>query len=235
MKSFAIAAVAALVSIVAAHPDAVEDALRSAGLTGLTDGEIAQAVLPAGITLTAATGPQAPPPSGRTNTWHPAHPGVTIDGCDAQDEEWHYVHPCEACQEESHTWTTSTATAVVTKTIIDCAPTVADCPARITAVTTATTIPVSNSQSSVEVTVIETPCPATTTAVAAPPPAKTPVQVWTTASAPAQPTRAPAPPPASVAPPVRPGNNTQVPVIVNGGAHAQIGLFAAVAAVAALL
>ncbi|KAM0670309.1 hypothetical protein ACQRIT_007603 [Beauveria bassiana] len=270
MKSFAIAAVAALVSIVAAHPDAVEDALRSAGLTGLTGGEIAQAVLPAGITLTAATSPQVPPPSGRTNTWHPAHPGVTIDGCDAQDEEWHYVHPCEACKEESHTWTTSTTTAVVTKTIIDCAPTVADCPARITAVTTvttsicpatntaappsianvtvtavpspvstveATTIPVSNSQSSVEVTVIETPCPATTTAVAAPPPAKTPVQVWTTASAPAQPTRAPAPPPASVAPPVRPGNNTQVqpPVIVNGGAQAQIGLFAAVAAVAALL
>ncbi|KAK8142290.1 hypothetical protein G3M48_009024 [Beauveria asiatica] len=265
MKSFAIAAVAALVSIVAANPDAVEDALRSAGLTDITGGEIAKAILPAGITLEASAGPQVPPPTGRTNTWHPAHPGVTIDGCDAQDEEWHYVHPCESCQEESHTWTTSTATAVVTKTIVDCAPTVADCPARITAVTTVTTsicpatntaappsivnvtvtaapspvstvevttVPVVNSQvSPVEVTVVET------TTAAAPPPTKTPVQVWTTAPAPAQPTKAPAPPPASVAPPVRPGNNTQAqpPVIVNGGAQAQIGLFAAVAAVAALL
>ncbi|KAM3505021.1 hypothetical protein MY10362_003207 [Beauveria mimosiformis] len=261
MKSFAIAAVTALVTIVAAHPDVVGDALGRAGLTGFTGGESAKAILPAGITLEASTGPQAPPPTGRTNTWHPAHPGVTIDGCDAEDEEWHYVHPCESCQEGSHTWTTSTATAIVTKTIVDCAPTVADCPARITAVTTVTTsicpatntaappsianvtvtavpspastveatsVPVIESQvSSVEVTVVETPCPETTSA-AAPPPAKTPVQVWTTASA-------PAPPPASVAPPVRPGNNTQPPVIVNGGAQAQIGLFAAVAAVAALL
>ncbi|OAA40139.1 hypothetical protein BBO_06197 [Beauveria brongniartii RCEF 3172] len=272
MKSFAIAAVAALVSIVAAtHPDVVADALGSAGLTGLAGGgEKAKVELPVGITLEASTAPPTPPPTGRTNTWHPAHPGVTIDGCDAQDKEWHYVHPCESCQEGSHTWTTSTATAVVTKTIVDCAPTVADCPARITAVTTvttsicpatntaappsianvtvtavpspvstveATTVPVINSQvSSVEVTVVETPCPDSTSAAAAPP-AKTPVQVWTTASAPVQPTRAPAPPPASAAPPVRPGNNTQAqpPVIVNGGAQAQIGLFAAVAAVAALL
>ncbi|KAM3511788.1 hypothetical protein MY11210_004543 [Beauveria gryllotalpidicola] len=265
MKSFAIAAVAALVSMVVAHPSVVDDVFGSAGLAGLAGGAggaSANVRLPAGIELTATTGPQAPPPSGRTNTWHPAHPGVNIDGCDAQDEEWHYVHPCEVCQEERHTWTTSTATAIVTKTIVDCPPSVVNCPARVTAITTvttsicpatstaevppvanvtvtavpspvstieATTVPVTSSQaSSVEVTVTET---------AAPLPAKTPVQVWTTAPAPAQPTKAPVAPPASVVPPVRPGNNTQTqpPVIVNGGAQAQIGLFAAVAAVAALL
>ncbi|OAA55708.1 hypothetical protein ISF_07813 [Cordyceps fumosorosea ARSEF 2679] len=242
MKSFAVAA--ALISVVVAHPGLLDDMLGNEGL----DQNIK---LPAGIEINQSLGPKYPPPSGRTNVWHPSHPDIDMDGCDATDDDWHYVHPCETCEHGHHTWTTSTATSVVTKTVIDCAPTVTDCPARTTAVTTVTTTicPATNTaatlttatvtlptapvrySSTTEEVVTETPCPETTT-VAPPPVTQTPI--WTTAPAP-PPTKAPVPP-ASVAPPVG-GNNTwtQPPVIVNGGAQAQIGLFAAVAAVAALL
>lgn len=293
MKSFIVAA--ALASIAAANPGLVDNLLSETGLTsnnnnnnnqqqqgnngGSSGGVVgdllgktglnADVKLPAGISISAELGPKYPPPAGRTDTWHPAHPGVDMDGCDANDGDWHYVHPCEECQHGHHTWTTSTATNIVTKTVIDCAPTVTDCPARTTAVTTVTTticpatntatatptivVPVPTS-SSAEVTTVpattETPCPETTTVVppattvvpptttvvppvttAAPPP-QTQTPVWTKT------TKAPQPP-ASVVPPVvggnGNGNTTQPPVIVNGGAQAQIGIFAAIAAVVALL
>ncbi|KAJ4147569.1 hypothetical protein LMH87_002081 [Akanthomyces muscarius] len=280
MKSFVVAA--ALASIAAANPGLLDNVLSNAGVTnnqqdsnnqgGNSGGLVgdllgntglkADVKLPAGISISAELGPKYPPPAGRTDTWHPAHPGVDMDGCDANDGDWHYVHPCDECQHGHHTWTTSTATNIVTKTVIDCAPTVTDCPARTTAVTTVTTticpatntatatpttvvpVPVTSSSSSVEVTVpatTETPCPETTTVVppvttvappattVAPPP-QTQTPVWT------QTTKAPQPP-ASVVPPVNGGNNTmtQPPVIVNGGAQAQIGIFAAIAAIVALL
>ncbi|OAR01567.1 hypothetical protein LLEC1_07123 [Akanthomyces lecanii] len=279
MKSFVVAA--ALASITAANPGLVDNLLSSTGLTsnnnqqdnnqggnGGVVGDLlgnnglnADVKLPAGISITAELGPKYPPPPGRTDTWHPAHPGVDMDGCDANDGDWHYVHPCENCQHGHHTWTTSTATNIVTKTVIDCAPTVTDCPARTTAVTTVTTTicPATNTATVTPTTVVpvpvtsstevntvpattETPCPSDTTTVVPPvttvippvttvaPSAQTQTPGWT------QTTKAPQPP-ASVVPPVVGGNNntTQPPVVVNGGAQAQIGIFAAIAAIAALL
>ncbi|ATY61216.1 hypothetical protein A9K55_005407 [Cordyceps militaris] len=264
MKSFAVAA--ALVSVVIAHPGLVDGLLgNNAGVPNTdnllggangavpsTDGLLgntgldAKIKLPAGIEISASLGPKYPPPADRTNTWHPSHPDVDMDGCDATDEDWHYVHPCDECQFGHHTWTTSTATSVVTKTVIDCAPTVTDCPARTTAITTVTTTicPATNTATatptpvvpvitSTESAVTETPCPETTTAV---PPPQTQAPIWSTGVLPPQTTKAPSPA-VSIAPPVQGGNNTftQPPVIVNGGAQVQIGLFAAVAAIAALL
>ncbi|KAJ3473391.1 hypothetical protein NLG97_g10329 [Lecanicillium saksenae] len=71
----------------------------------------------------------------------------------------------------------------------------------------------------------ETPCPETTVAPVTP--------VWTTSPCP-ETTKAPMPP-ASVVPPHTNNTWTKPPVVVNGGAQAQVGIFAAVAAIAALL
>lgn len=240
MKSFAVAAT--LVSIVAANPGLLDSVLGDK--TNLDAG----VKLPAGISVDLSLGPKYPPPSGRTNTWHPAHPGVDMDGCDAGDDDWHYVHPCHECQGGHHTWATSTGTRVVTKTVIDCPETVTDCPARTTAVTTVTTticpetvtgtatatgttttipVPVVTETSAPVVT--ETPCPETTT--------QAPPATFTTSPCPETTVAPPAPNmPTQSMPQV--GNNntmTQPPVIVNAGAQAQVGIFAAIAAVVALL
>lgn len=222
MKSFAV--IATLASMVAANPGLVDSLLSGT----------ANIKLPAGIEITADLGPKQAPKQDETNMWHPHH-DVPMDGCDSDADGWHYVHPCDACDHGHHTWTTSTATNVVTKTVIDCAPTVTDCPARTTAVTTVTTTicPVTNTATAttevpattVVPVVTETPCPETTV-VPVPP-------VWTTSPCP-ETTKAPMPP-ATVVPPRTNNTWTQPPVIVNGGAQAQVGIFAAVAAIAALL
>ncbi|KAK3187095.1 hypothetical protein K4F52_004261 [Lecanicillium sp. MT-2017a] len=186
--------------------------------------------LPAGISIDASLGPKYPPPANCINIWHPPHHGVDMDGCDNHDDnDWHYVHPCDVCDtDKHHTWTTKTEHATITKTITDCPETVTDCPLRTSVVVTATT-----TICPVEVTHTMVP-----TVTVAPTSTMMPPQTMVTSYC-DETTQAPPAPPAPtsvvvVQPP--PGNNgtMTMPPVTGAGARVEAGIVAAFGAVAAL-
>ncbi|KAG5983419.1 hypothetical protein E4U55_008189 [Claviceps digitariae] len=86
--------------------------------------------LPLGISAESAGCPDGPPAAHQINTWHPPH-HVPMDDCDDNDNaHWHYVRPCGCAPPAPHTWGTSTVFSTVVTTVISCAPSVTDCPAR---------------------------------------------------------------------------------------------------------
>lgn len=214
---------------------------RDGGLLGAVlgnDGLALGAVLPAGIVLAADLGPRYPPPKGCTNMWHPPHHGVDMDGCDNHhDDEWHYVHPCEVCQQQPpHTWTTSTISETRIVTVISCAPTVTNCPGRTTVTIPATTTicPVQVTQTAAHTTWSAPPVVVTQTPVA-PTTTPCPTLITQVSTTPCPTTEAPAP--TGWVPPVN-NNNTwsQPPIVVGAANKAQgMGIAAIVGAVAAML
>ncbi|PHH68224.1 hypothetical protein CDD82_718 [Ophiocordyceps australis] len=93
-------------------------------------------MLPMGISIGSEGCPKAPPPQGCTNVWHPPH-NVEMDDCDDNDQDdWHYVRPCNCQPTAPHSWTTSTVTATHVSTVISCKPEVTNCPGKSTIHTT---------------------------------------------------------------------------------------------------
>ena len=169
---------------------------------GLLDVKLGVSVnLPGGVSLPIGSGPTSSPPEGCINTWHPAHPGVDMDGCDDESHNgWHWVHPgSNYPNQNSYTWGVSTVVSTQVSTIIACPATVTNCPASSTFYTTLT-VPSTTTICPLEVT--STP-PCTTAPVVvpatsswfAPPPASTyfapPPSTYI-----APPVTAPPPPPA---------------------------------------
>ncbi|KAK5998831.1 hypothetical protein PT974_01214 [Cladobotryum mycophilum] len=198
MKSFILAASA--VAVVRASGldlglDNIAGGLDTLGLGDALDLGALGINVPLGIKMAGdEEKPQGPPSDGCTNTWHPPHDGIVIDGCDDNhNDHWHYVHPCgERCNgQPPHVWTTSTVTATHTHTVIDCAPTVTDCPAGHKTVTY--TIPATTTICPVPVTTPAGDYPTPTGAYPPPeytPPAYTP-PVYTPPSEPTGPVYTP--------------------------------------------
>lgn len=216
------------------------------------DGDHFNIELPAGVSLNADVGPSYPPPVGSINVWHPPHHGIDIDDCDKEDDDdWHYVHPCEDCtttKTKTHKWTTSTATATLTHTVTDCPATVTDCPLSSVVVTATTTI------CPVEVTETEAPtitktlaptletittlpyCDEVTQTIAPPAPTSMPQAPTTTViQVPSLPSTTVVQKPPTNNNPVKPGNGTQTmpPMVTGAGVRAEAGIFAAVGAAVA--
>ncbi|EFZ01211.1 hypothetical protein X797_003581 [Metarhizium robertsii] len=129
MKS--VIAVAAIAAVASAHEarSPLDLGLKVGNLVGVDLCLGLHVKLPAGISIKTDDCPTQGPPAGCIDVWHPPH-HVPMDGCDDNDnDEWHYVHPCDCKPEAPHTWTTSTVTQTQVKTLISCAPTVTDCPA----------------------------------------------------------------------------------------------------------
>ncbi|KAK2599973.1 hypothetical protein QQS21_005275 [Conoideocrella luteorostrata] len=138
MKSAAFAA-AAVAAVVSAHE--VRSPLNlDLGLGDLIHANLCLGLdvkLPGGISLGSADDcPSSSPPEDCTDVWHPPH-HVPMDGCDDNgNHEWHYVHPCDCQAPAPHTWATQTVTQTQVSTIVSCAPTVTNCPAGGSTVTT---------------------------------------------------------------------------------------------------
>lgn len=186
--------------------------------------------LPAGIEITANLGPKYPPPAGCTDVWHPPH-HVPMDGCDNNgDDHWHWVHPCERCEDSHHTWTTSTITETCLTTVISCAPTVTNCPANgahtttITIAATTTICPVAVTSTAAPITSTWTaPAAQTTWSTEVIPPCPTTETPWATTT----------PPPVVIA--TTPANQTWTPVVVGAANKAQgMGIAAIAGAIAAM-
>ncbi|KAH7304975.1 hypothetical protein B0I35DRAFT_484166 [Stachybotrys elegans] len=113
--------------------------LPSVPTKSITFPEFPDFELPEGIELPKDIKPTEPICEGCTSVFHPAHPGIDIDGCDNDEAKgWHWVHSGTPIHTDQppYGWITSTVTEVHTSTIIDCKPEVKDCPGDSTIYTT---------------------------------------------------------------------------------------------------
>ncbi|GAO14818.1 uncharacterized protein UV8b_04055 [Ustilaginoidea virens] len=144
MKS-AVLAVAAAAAAVSAHEarSPLDLGVKVGNLVSIDICVGIDVSIPPALSLQIDGCPKNAPPPGRTNVWHPPH-HVPMDDCDDNgNTEWHWVQPCGCKPETPHVWATSTVTETQYSTVISCAPTVTNCPARshgvVTVVVPATT------------------------------------------------------------------------------------------------
>jgi len=156
---------------------------------------------------------------GGAPVWHPGHPGIDIDDCDDEKDDWHWAQhkgPKKPAGPPMK-WTVSTVTATKVETVIDCPDKVPSCPGKGHTKTKTITVDVTTTICPVPIT--EGP-PGPTKPAPPGPPAPGPTKPATT-------------PGTIVIPP--PPTTTRAVVTAGAAVQKAGGALAAVAAVAAIM